>query len=394
MRISIVAPYFTPFYKQNEYGLCKSLAQLGHEAQLLTSNRAMKKFYFDTSEKGFGERVEQELEGFKVAYLPTLIDMYEQPLMPSIIREIRTSNPEVIHVHEDFQNSSFLAHLAARENDTPMVLSEERYYFPGGLWKLPYLLYSSTFAKKVRDAAAAITAHSTAAKEFLISLGTKSERIEVVPVGIDPDEFKPTKEETLIKRAGISDSRVILTVARFHPNKGLTYLLQAMPRIIEKSPDSVLIIIGRGSLEEWIREVIHQLRLENHVVLLTDPIPNEEMNKIYPGCDVFVLPSMKEPFGRVVLEAMACGRPVVATSVGGIPDIVEDGKTGYLVNRANPDQLAARISKLLQDRKKTRDLGRAGRKRVLERFDWKKIAKRYVEIYESVQGNAGKQVGV
>ena len=71
-----------------------------------------------------------------------------------------------------------------------------------------------------------------------------------------------------------------------------------------------------------IREMIYRLRLEDHVALLTEPLPNEEMSEIYPGCDVFVLPSVKEPFGRVILEAMACGKPVVATRVGGPLDIV------------------------------------------------------------------------
>lgn len=390
MRISIVVPYFTPFYKQNEYGLCRSLADLGHEVWLLTSNRKMKKFYHEASERGLGGRVEQDLEGFKAIYLPTLIDWFEQPLMPSIGREIRSLDSEVVHVHEDFQNCSSLASRAAREIATPTVLSEERYYLPGGFWRFPYFLYSSTFAKSVRGGAAAITAHSNAAKEFLVSLGTERERVEVIPVGIDPDEFKPSDEETLSRKVRVGGERVILTVARLHPNKGLTYLLQAMPHIIDEYYESRLIIIGRGPLEDQIRGLIHQLNIENNVVLLTEPIPNEEMSKIYPGCDIFVLPSVKEPFGRVVLEAMACGRPVVATKVGGLPDIVEDGKTGYLVDSTDPGQLAARVNDLLRDRKMMRGFGRAGRKRVLEKFDWKKIAKRYIEIYESVPGKTGK----
>ena len=394
MKISVVVPYFTPFFKQNEYGLCTSLTNLGHEVQLLTSNRKMKKFYFDTAEKRIGERIEQELNGFKVIYLPTLIDFLEQPFMPSIGKEIVSLDPEIIHVHEDFQNCSFLVLMAARERSIPLVLSEERYYFPEGLWKLPYLLYSSTFAGSVRENASAITAHSNAAKEFLVSLGTRSDRIKVVPVGINSEEFRPTKEEVLTEKAKIGECIRILTVARLHPNKGLTYLLQAMPQLIEDYPSSKLIIIGRGPIENQIRELIHQLSLENHVILLTEPIPNKEMNKIYSGCDVFVLPSIKEPFGRVILEAMACGKPVIATKVGGPQDIVEDGRTGYLVDRANPDQLATRISELLQDPKKRRNFGQAGRELVVERFDWRKIAKRYVEIYESVQNETGKAIGV
>ena len=393
MKILVVVPYFTSLFKQNEYGLCTNLADLGHEVLLLASNRKMKKFYFDVSEKGIGERIEQELDGFKVLYLPTLFDFLEQPFIPSIGQEIEFLNPDVVHVHEDFQNCSFLALLAAEKKSIPLVLSEERYYFPKGFFRLLYSLYSSTIARRVRDEAIAITAHTNTAKEFLVSLGTKSNRIEVVPVGIDPEEFKPIKQEKFFEKFGVAGAKTILTVARLHPNKGLIYLLQAMTQIIEDHPCLRLVIIGRGSLEKQIRELIHQLKLEKHVVLLTDPIPNEEMSKIYPGCDIFVLPSIKEPFGRVLLEAMACGKPVVATKVGGPLDIVEDGRTGYLVDKANPNQLAARISEFLQDRNKIRSFGRAGRERVVKRFDWKKIAKRYVKIYESVQDGTGRLVG-
>ena len=393
MKIAVVVSYFTPIYKQNEYGLCKSLVDMGHEVTLLTSNRRMKKFYFDAVDFSIGKRKEQEFDGFKVVCLPTLIDLFEQPFMPSMVQEIGSLNPEVIHVHEDFQNCSFLALSAARKNSIPLILSEERYYTPEGFWKLPYLLYSSTLAKSVREEADAITAHSNAARDFLVSLGVKRNKIKVLPVGIDPEEFKPTTEEVLTERVGINESRIILTVARLHPNKGLTFLIQAMSQLIEKAPSSRLIIIGRGPLENQIRELIHQLRLEAHITLLTEAISNEEMNKIYPGCDIFVLPSIREPFGRVILEAMSCGKPVVATKVGGPLDIVEDGQTGFLVEKANPSQLASRIAELLQDRKKIRDFGRAGRKRVVERFDWEKIAERYVKIYESVQDGTGRLVG-
>jgi glycosyltransferase involved in cell wall biosynthesis len=388
MKIQIVVPYFTPFYKQNEYGLAESLSKKGHEVTILTSNRKMKKFYFDSSEREPGRRVEEEIAGFTVVYLPTLIDVLEQPLMPSLSGEVTTRNAEVVHVHEDFQNCSLLASRAAGKKSIPVVLSQERYYLPEGFWKFQYLLYSAVFARQVRDRAAMITAHSNAAKEFLVSQGTKSERIDVVPVGVDPDEFKPSTREILTTRAKVSGNKIILTVARLHPNKGLTYLLQAMPKVIEEHPSSNLVIIGRGPTEEQIRRLMADLKLEDHVTLLTDPIPNEDMNRIYPGCDLFVLPSVKEPFGRVILEAMACGKPVISTRVGGPLDIVEDGKTGYLVDRADPGQLACRINELLQDPKKIRDFGVASRRRIVERFDWEKLAIKYSSIYKSVSSRA------
>jgi len=183
----------------------------------------------------------------------------------------------------------------------------------------------------------------------------------------------------------VSGVKMILTVARLHRNKGLTDLLRAMPMIIRDHPGSRLIIVGGGPLEGELREWISRLNLEEYVVLLTEPIPNEEMTKVYSGCDLFVLPSIVEPFGRVILEAMACKKPVVATRVGGPLDIVVDGRTGYLVDKGDPCQLASRVSELLQDEGKARLFGEAGRRRVLETYDWKNIAERYIEIYESVR---------
>jgi len=348
----------------------------------------MKKFHFNIRERSFGERFEQELEGFKVVYLPTLVDFYEQPFMPSLIEEISLWEPEIVHVHEDFQNCSFLALLAARKKSIPLVLSEERYYFPEGLRILPYSLYSSTLAGYVRQKAVAITAHSSAAREFLASLGVERERITVVPVGIDPREFKPTEGKILVEKAGISGDDIILTVARLHRNKGLVYLLKAMSMITCDHPESRLIIVGGGPLEGELREQISKLKLERYVVLVTEPIPNKEMAKTYSICDVFVLPSIKEPFGRVILEAMACEKPIVATRVGGPSDIVKDGRTGYLVEKKDPSQLASRICELLQDKKMARRFGKSGRRQVLEIYDWKRIVERYIEIYEAVQSRA------
>jgi len=383
-RVAVVVSYFTPFYRQNEYGLCKALINFGYEPILLTSNRRMRKFYPGTTELRCGKRTDMLVDGFRVVYLPTVMDILEQPLMPTLISEIVRENCDIVHVHEDFQNSSLLASMACKLCTIPLVLSEERYYFPSGPWKRIYAAYSQTLGKAVRENAAAITSHTHAAKRFLVEQGVPDDKISVIPVGIDSSEFRPVEDTSFKEELHIPKNQVILTVARLHPNKGLTYLLLAMKKVVAKTPSARLVIVGTGPLETELRNLIDSLGLKESVFLVNRPIPNKQMPKVYASCDLFVLPSIKEPFGRVILEAMSCARAVVSTKVAGPLDLVLDGITGFLVQPKDIDQLAIKIVYLLEKPEKSKDFGKKGRDRVISLFDWDVVIRKYLRVYRDV----------
>jgi len=384
VKITVVAPYFTALYGQNEYGLCRTLAAHGHEVTLITSNRRMKKFYFDSRQWRIGRKRRARLENFDVVYLPTLLDAMEQPLMPTMLAEILGKDCEIVHGHEDFQSSTFLSYAASRLRRRPFVLSEERYYFPSALGaRLLYKSYARLFCKLVQTGAYAITAHSNAAKRFLVAQGVPPEKVTVIPVGIDTGKFKKVDGPGLRNSFATEPGPLLLTVARLHPNKGLEYLIRALRKARAEIPGINLAIVGRGPLEKKLRDLTISLGLKEAIHFVSTGIPNEKMPAVYSASDIFVLPSVKEPFGRVLLEAMSCELPVIAARVAGPLEIVADGQTGFLVEPRSEEELVEKITWMVQHRIHAKDMGRNGRERVKRYFDWNIVVKEYLKIYES-----------
>ncbi|WP_353221932.1 glycosyltransferase [Salinisphaera sp. C84B14] len=170
-----------------------------------------------------------------------------------------------------------------------------------------------------------------------------------------------------------ADAFVIGTVGRlFDSHKRTSDLIKAMPLIVHEAPGAKLLIVGSGPDEETLHNLASKLGVEQSVIFAGyqgDP------QAFYQLMDVFALASVREAFGLVLVEAMFAELPVVATHVGGIPDVVKDGDTGYLVEPSRPDDLASAILNLAHDTKKRRSMGQNGRKRAMARFG----AKRYVD---------------
>jgi glycosyltransferase involved in cell wall biosynthesis len=141
-----------------------------------------------------------------------------------------------------------------------------------------------------------------------------------------------------------------------------------------------LYLLGKGEEESRLRKLAKDLGVSEYVEFVTTPIPNEDMPHVYSLCDIYVQPSVIEPYGIAVLEAMACGKPVVGTNVGGMLDTIEHGKSGFRAEPANPKELAKYIIKL-NDNKLRKKMGKNARKRA-KLFDWIKIGKKYIKLIE------------
>ena len=217
------------------------------------------------------------------------------------------------------------------------------------------------------------------------------DRIHVIHNGIDPEIYRPQPSPETLTRFGIDPNQpFVLFNGRITRQKGLTLLLAAALKldrrhqvvIVASSPDTpelaaeVAALAGRVSAER------------GNVVWIDHFISREDLIHLHSHAAVFVCPSIYEPFGLVILEAMACETPVVASRVGGIPEIVVEGETGYLVDFDPADldgftsALADRMEKLLGDPTTAARMGKAGRERVLQHFGWPAIASQTVELYE------------
>lgn len=213
------------------------------------------------------------------------------------------------------------------------------------------------------------------------------EDIEILPDGIDTETFNPRVDENEIKK---KYGRFIFSSGRMVERKGFIYLIKAMPYILKKFPNTKLIIGGDGPEKENLENEIKKLKIEENIIL-PGFISDEDFPKYMKACDVFVLPSIIDSKGdtegsaTILLEAMACGTPVIGTKVGGVPYAIRDGVGDFLVEQKNPKQLAEKIIMLLEDEKLREEMGGIGRKYVIKNFSWEKIAERYLKKFEDVK---------
>ena len=231
-----------------------------------------------------------------------------------------------------------------------------------------------------------LTAHiltvSKSNSDLMISLYPKiSDKISVVHNGIKPiPKISSEKRLALRKKIlGISslETKVIFSAGTLHPRKGYKYLIQAYRQIAKQFPQTCLIIAGEGPQRPELEKLIKNLDLDQKIKLLGFQAGIPELIQ---ASDLFVLPSTKEAFGLVILESFAAGTPVIASKVGGIPEIIEDGKNGLLVKPQNKDNLIKSIKKLLTNQKLADQLAAGGTK-TLAKFTVEKMTNATVEVY-------------
>jgi starch synthase len=217
-------------------------------------------------------------------------------------------------------------------------------------------------------------------------------RIEVVYNGIDPQAYQPDPATNVVDSLGVDRSRpYVAFVGRVTRQKGLPVLLEAAAALRPEA--QLLLLAGAADTPELAAEVerlIAGLRAKRSGVIVVDAmLTRSDVAQVLSHARAFVCPSVYEPLGIVNLEAMACETAVVASAVGGIPEVVDDGRTGLLVPPSDPGALAAAINRLLDDPDLARRMGIAGRKRAVADFSWRAIAEQTVTLYEQVLSRPG-----
>jgi glycosyltransferase involved in cell wall biosynthesis len=256
---------------------------------------------------------------------------------------------------------------------------------PQNVEAFPY----SKIKKYNREHATHFVAITEKAKEALVIEGVRPNRISVVPAGLDCEKFKPAeRNEQVAKKLGISkDSIRILFVGRLVPEKGIFDLLNAFSILLRNVQNVELLIVGSGSssMQIQISQLVENLKIGGKVKFLGS-IEYSNMPQIHNLADVFCLPSIPtktwaEQFGYSLVEAMACGKPVVSTSSGSIPEVVKDRATGILVKPNDPRGLESALEELILNKQERDAFGRNGREWVLQKFEANKIAGQLANIY-------------
>ncbi|MBD3310418.1 glycosyltransferase [Candidatus Woesearchaeota archaeon] len=280
-------------------------------------------------------------------------------------------------IHCQWIASGFIGLLAGKFTKKPVVVTVRRVGRRGimkminryVLKRADYVIFNSSYTQKE-------------------SLKTaRPETYSVIHNSIDTDKFRPMKTD-LKKELGIEGKKMIFSMGLLVEKKGFDYLLKAMPEVLKENKDAVLVIAGGGEQEKELKALSKELGIDDHVKFV-GTVSAEKTPEYYNASDLFVLASIvdskgeTETLGVVLMEALACGKPVVTTDVGGIPDVVSE-ECGYLVRPKDPGKLSEKINLLLSDKKKAENMGSKGRKRMLKFFDWERSGNSTMEAYKKV----------
>jgi len=215
-------------------------------------------------------------------------------------------------------------------------------------------------------------------------------RITKVYNGIELDEFESGNGYPIMEEFNVSSSNPLIgIIGRLVFEKGLPFLLQAIPKVTEIFPDARFLIVGDGPLRTELEDLVSRLNIYENCIFTGF---RRDIPDILSAIDMLVMSSLYEGMPMVILEAMAASRPIIATNVGGIPELVKDGETGILVLPKDVDALAESIIHLLKSKEKAKQMGLAGRKRVEEHFDVNVMVRKTEEVYqELIQEKLGRK---
>jgi starch synthase len=306
---------------------------------------------------------------------------------------------DLVHSHTWYANLA--GHLAKLLHGIPHVVTSHSLE-PSRPWKAEQLgggyALSSWAERTAYEAADAVIAVSAASKVDVLGAYPTLDpaRVHVVHNGIDAELYRPVPETDVLERLGVDPDRPIVSfVGRITRQKGVPHLLRAALRFVPSA--QVLLLAGAADTPELAAETdagVAELRAaRDGVVLVHDPLPRADVRQVLAHSTVFVCPSVYEPLGIVNLEAMACGTAVVASDVGGIPEVVADGATGLLVHYdvTAPDAfeaaLATAVNRLVADPELAAAMGAAGRDRARREFGWNTAARRTLDVYEALGSN-------
>ena len=388
MKILQVTPAFVPSkfggVKAVSYNLSRTLAKRGHEVTVYTTDADIG---YSRLRGVYGIR---NVDGIDVRYFRNLSNLLAWrhhlwlPLgmIKAMKKEIKTF--DIIHLHDFRSIQNIIAHHYAKKHRIPYVLQAHGSVLPFFQKQRLKKIFDLFFGYKILKNASKVIAVTKTEAEQYKKMGVDENKIKIVPNGIDLSEYEylPKRGEFRRKYLIQDDEKMILYLGRIHKIKGIDLLVNAFADLVKELDDVRLIIVGPddGSLST-LKKQIEDLKIGDRI-LFTGPLFESDKLKAYVDADVYVLPSVYEIFGITVLEAWACGTPVVITDRCGIADII-NGQAGLVVPY-DKDQLQNALLHLLSDNKIRQQFGEKGKLLVRERFNWEEIAEQVENVYQSV----------
>ena len=355
--------------------LSVQMAKRGHEVHIFTSAIDSK----ESVENYENITIYRYKKSFTIGSASIPVNILYKPLKLGI-------DLDIVHTHAGNPPAPIAAYQYAKKSKKPFVVTyhgDGQWNWGGVIRRMSVYSYNKYLLDKILTYADVLISPS----EYYINesriLGKYRNKIVAIPNGIHVDEFDVgySKEKCRGKLGLSIDSRMILFVGTLSPHKGPDILIKAMSEIVKEVPDVKLVFVGHGGMREELEMLSKKLGVKKNVKFAG--FVEESMKPLYyRAADVFCLPSVMthEIFGIVNLEAMACSVPIVASKIGGIPDVVRDGENGLLVLPRDSDALADAITYLLEDEDVREKMGKNGRKKV-EDYSWNRVGEETEKIY-------------
>ncbi|MCK4733875.1 MAG: glycosyltransferase [Methanophagales archaeon] len=391
MKILQVYPYFYPAWSYGgvtrvAYEISRRLADRGHEVTIYATDA------LDNKSRVTKNTNPTYIDGMKVYYFKNLSNYltykHHIPLplgMPFRIKE-EVKKFDVIHLHGYPHSLNVLVHYYAKKYGVPYVLQAHGAVLPFFQKQRLKKIFDIFFGyKMLRDASKVIASTKIEAGQYK-KMDVDEDKIEIVPNGIDLSEYDnlPERGEFRRKYSIRDDEKIILYLGRIHKIKGIDLLVDAFAELIKVMDNVKLAIVGPDDgFLSTIKKQIEDLKVGDKI-LLTGRIPEKDKLGAYVDADVYVLPSVYETFPISVLEACACGTPIIVTDRCGIANIVNNN-VGYVV-KYNKNPLQDTIFKILTNVELRRYFGEGGKKLVREKFSWDIVVEQLEKIYGDVKG--------
>jgi len=355
----------------------KRLSRLGHEVFVLTSKT--------------NKQDEYHSEGIKVFYYPALSSAvrigvpYPVPFFKAykIFTEV-IRKCDIVHAHGHPYVSSLIACKVAQKYKKPFILTQHNTFIDFKFWlNIAEHLNDWTIGRTVLKDSDRVTVVSKKTMEYVIKLGADVSKTSVIYNGVDTNFFHPMNKEKSRNKLGLPKNKtLILTIRRLVYKNGLNTLIESASLLTRDYPDLLFVIIGGGPDKRLIEKRARELGINDNI-RLTGFVPEKLLPLYYNAADYFVIPSSSgEGLPMVLLEAMACGLPVIATTIGGTPEVIKDMKNGVLVPPRNQKALAQAISKLLSLQRESQAIRIESRKTVERNFTWDENVRQLNEIYK------------
>jgi len=366
MKVALVTKYFYPHSTGAAvycHGLAKSLVERGHEVSVLFL-------------KGNGDQ-KNLFRTLKFTNFSTPFGHWPMGIFVHLLKE----RYDIVHVHSVWEHVPITL-AAAYLKRYPTILH------PHGSWQ--FLDITSGKMKLLRCAwrlgakccRRVITLNDHESKLYA-TWGIDRSKLIKIPNAVNIDSFSKSSRPVMLKRLLKTDGPVVLFIGAMEKNKGIFTIIDSIPDVLKEISGTTFVFVGKG--ERHLFQKYAKRRGIDKACHFLGAYPNEKLPELYESADIFIAPSEFEAFGIVLIEAMACARPVISTRVAGPKEITTDGETGFLIEPGHHLQLAEKIRFLLQNKGVAKEMGQKARARVSALFTWDKVSREIERVYYTVR---------